>query len=211
MPDRKPETTTPGLLDEDGRPLDAHIAAALSALMPRFRREYRTITDDVIVTEIFEEAGRNMARHERREGPIDRLHEFAWVTLKHLALAHLRLASSRMARTALASSEGEAVLARMASRDGSPQQIEQRVLYRELLAQLPRDERQLCIWKALGVPSDRIARHRRVSITVVNTAYHRAIHKLRLAMATRGGNASVSRSARPTPAADPAKDQTDGE
>lgn len=185
MEERRKDPSIPGLLDEGGRPLDARIERALRALVPRFRREYRMIADEVLVIEMLEEAGRKIAGHERRVGTIEHIHEFAWVTLRNLAIAHLRLASSKMTRTALMSSEGQAALARAVSHEGSPEQIERRVLCHELLAQLTDEERQLCIWKAVGVPSREIARHVGLSVTAVNTAHHRAIKKLRLAVSTR--------------------------
>jgi RNA polymerase sigma factor (sigma-70 family) len=175
-----------GLVDERGNPLPVHIQDALRALRPRFRRTFRVIVDEAIVTTLFEFAGRRIASRERDSGErIERLHEFAWVTLRRLALDYLDLESTRAASTALS----DAVLMRVASSSGSAESIERGILFQELLAQLAPQERQLCLWKAAGRTSEEIAQYLGTSVAAVNTAYSRAIQKLRLVVtATRSSN-----------------------
>jgi RNA polymerase sigma factor (sigma-70 family) len=175
-----------GLVDERGQPLPTHIQEALRVLRPRFRRSFRVIVDEVTVTTLFELAGRRIAARERDTGQrIERLHEFAWVTLRRLALDYLDLESTRAASTALS----DAALVRVVSSNGSPESIERGILFQELLAQLAPQERQLCLWKAAGRTSEEIAQHLGTSVAAVNTAYSRAIQKLRLVVtATRSSN-----------------------
>ena len=45
-----------GLLDADGKPLDERLLKALNDLLPRFRRRFPAIQDEVEITEVFEEA-----------------------------------------------------------------------------------------------------------------------------------------------------------
>ena len=47
-----------GLLDVDGKPVEDRLSKVLNALLPRFRRRFPAIQDDVEVTEVFDEIGR---------------------------------------------------------------------------------------------------------------------------------------------------------
>ena len=48
------------LLDADGLPLDPRIAGVLRELLRRFRNRFLTLADEVLVSEIFEEAGQRI-------------------------------------------------------------------------------------------------------------------------------------------------------
>jgi hypothetical protein len=60
-----------GLLDADGKPLDERLLKALNGLLPRFRRRFPAIQDEVEITEVFEEAVRRIQKRERQAGPIE--------------------------------------------------------------------------------------------------------------------------------------------
>jgi hypothetical protein len=51
------------LLDADGRPLDPRIQEVLRGLIPRFRRRFLTLRDELLIVEIVEEAGRRIAEN----------------------------------------------------------------------------------------------------------------------------------------------------
>ena len=55
-----------GLLDAEGKPVEDRLSKVLNALLPRFRRRFPAIQDDVEVTEVFEEAARRITK---RLGP----------------------------------------------------------------------------------------------------------------------------------------------
>lgn len=66
-----------GLLDVDGKPVEDRLSKVLNALLPRFRRRFPAIQDDVEVTEVFEEAARRITKRERASGPIEKLGGYA--------------------------------------------------------------------------------------------------------------------------------------
>jgi hypothetical protein len=66
------------LVDDAGDPLSPHVADALVSLVPRFHREFPLIRDHSLLTDFLEEAGRRIVKRERRSGPIEHLHGYAW-------------------------------------------------------------------------------------------------------------------------------------
>src|SRR5690349_11239427 len=64
---------TISLLDTDGRPFHPRIERVLIQLMPRLRRAFPSFQDEVVLTEIMEEAGRRLRQREQ-QAPIERLH-----------------------------------------------------------------------------------------------------------------------------------------
>jgi RNA polymerase sigma factor (sigma-70 family) len=172
----------PQLVDENGQPFEAHIEQALSKLSPRFARQYPSIHDDVTRTELLEEAGRRIALRERRHGPLERLHGYAWVTLRSVATSWLRRGSSRLAGRTLPPEEGEATLLRLPSQVDSAILLERRILLREALSKLSEDERMVCVWKKAGFSSREIAAERGGTAAAVDTVFSRAKHKIRVAL-----------------------------
>src|SRR3954464_4167623 len=67
-----------GLLDPQGKPVEDRVSKILNALLPRFRRRFPIIQDDVEITEAFEEAARRIAKREQASGPIEKLGGYAW-------------------------------------------------------------------------------------------------------------------------------------
>ena len=94
-------------------------------------------------------------------------------------MSQMRLSSTRMAKATLGSEQSQAALSSVAAPEGSPQQIESDVLFREVLAQLTRDEQLVCIWKKAGFSTKEIASYRGSSVTAIDTLFHRAKQKIR--------------------------------
>ena len=76
-------------LDPHGRPFSDYIQRVLNQLLPRLRRKFPVIRDEVILTEILEEAGQQIKSREQ-EGAIEHLYGFAWVTARNVAISKLR-------------------------------------------------------------------------------------------------------------------------
>lgn len=171
-----------GLLDKSGKPLSTHIERVLSRLLPRLRREFPAIQDEVTQIEIVEEAGRRVARRETQAGHIERINGYAWVTLRSVATSRMRLGSSRLSQRTLGSEASESVLSIVRAQSGTAEQIEQDILLREILELLSPDEQRVCIWKQAGFSSQEIARHRGSSVTAVDTLFSRAKQKIRNAL-----------------------------
>lgn len=172
---------TIGLLDTDGHPFHPRIERVLIQLFPRLRREFPALQDEVGLTEIMEEAGRRIRRREGR-GPIERLHGYAWVTVRSIATSRMRLGTNKIDQKALDSTAGTARLLATPALRGTAAQIEQTVLLKELLGTLSREERMICLWKKAGFSSQEIAFHQKRTVVAVDTIFSRAKHKIRKAL-----------------------------
>ena len=178
----------PRLLDEHGHPLDPRIEEALRGLVPKFRRRYPGVVDEQELTAILEKAGQRIAAREQQSGPIERLHAYAWVALKHVAVSWMRLGSNRITQLSVGSEAGATVLARVPTKSGTPEEIEQRIWLREAMEHLTEDEWRVCNLKMLGYSGDEIARRRGSSTDAVNMVFSRATKKLRELLKARGVN-----------------------
>ena len=85
-----------GLLDTDGKPVEDRLSKILNALLPRFRRRFPAIQDDVEVTEVFEEAARRITKRERASGPIEKLGGYAWKALESIGVSLQRRGSMQV-------------------------------------------------------------------------------------------------------------------
>lgn len=169
----------PGLLDGSGKPFDAHIDDVLSRLLPRLRREFPSLLDDVVLVEVLEEAGRRLAHREQRSGRIEKINGYAWVTIRSIATSRLRQGQARLLQRTVGSDAGDAALSHTAAMHGSPEQIEKGIILREVLALLTRDEQRICLWKLMGFSSQEIAKRRGTTVNAVDLLFFHAKEKIR--------------------------------
>lgn len=172
---------TLGLLDSNGKPLAELVQRALTTLLPKVRRQFPSLRDDLALTEVVEEAGRRIASREERGGPIEQLHAYTWVTLRSVATSHLRKPANRLIRDTVGSTAGEIHIASFEASYGSADDVERRILMREALDALSDDERMVCIWKTAGYSAQEIAVLQGRSVSAVDTLFSRAKQKLRQA------------------------------
>ena len=172
---------TIGLLDSDGQPFHPRIERVLIQLLPRLRREFPSLQDEVGLAEIMEEAGRRI-RHREERGAIERLHGYAWVTVRSIATSRMRLGSYKLHQKTLDSDAGNARLLATPTSRGTAAEVEQGVLLRELLQTLSREERMICLWKKAGFSSQEIALHQRRTVVAIDTIFSRAKQKIRKAL-----------------------------
>ena len=85
-----------GFLGADGKPLDDRLSKVLNALLPRFRRRFPALQDDVEVTEAFEEAARRITKREQASGPIEKLGGYAWKALESIGVSRQRRGSMQI-------------------------------------------------------------------------------------------------------------------
>jgi RNA polymerase sigma factor (sigma-70 family) len=168
-------------VDHDRVSPDDVVEQALSALRPRLRRAFPIFTDDALETGILERASRQIRRRQH-DDVIANLQAYAWVTLRHVALSWLRSGVGKMAQRTVSASKELTMPALMAV-DGTPDQIETRVLANELLARLTPRERHLCQWRAAGFTSREIAAMRGTSPGAIDTSLSRIRHRLRRELA----------------------------
>jgi len=167
------------LLDRAGTPFDPRISHVLLRLLPRLRRQFPQLIDEVTVTEVLERAGSRLVAKENQSGPIERLHGYAWVTLRSVAMSELRRGPARLSRRTLESEASHALLASARAESGTAEEIERGILLREVLGKLSREERLVCLWKRVGFSSQEIAKHQKRSVASVDTLFSRAKRKLR--------------------------------
>ena len=168
-----------GLLDGNGQPFCAHVEDVLGRLLPRLRREFPTLQDDVAQVEVLEEAGRRLVGREARSGSIEKINGYAWVTIRSIAMSRLRQGQGRLLQRSLETDASEAVLSHVAALEGSPEQVERRIVLREVLAMLTRDEQRVCLWKFMGFSSEEIARRRGSTVNAVNLVFFHAKERIR--------------------------------
>jgi DNA-directed RNA polymerase specialized sigma24 family protein len=205
------------LIDGNGEPVDTRIEGVLSRLLPRLRREFPALQDDVVLAEVLEEAARRIGSREERGGPIDRINGYAWVTIRSVATSRLRQGSARLHRQTLGSDASHLALSRVAASDASAEQIERQILLREVLAQLSSEEQLVCLWKSQGFSSREIAQRRRCTVNAVDLVFFHAKEKIRRTMGLRDpeltvtGRATEQPRGPSRPQADPSLEETDGE
>jgi len=168
-----------GLLDSNGQPFGAHVEDVLGRLLPRLRREFPALQDDVAQVEVLEEAGRRLVAREARSGSIEKINGYAWVTIRSIAMSRLRQGQGRLLQRTLETDASEAVLSHVAALEGSPEQVERRIVLREVLAMLTRDEQRVCLWKFMGFSSEEIARRRGSTVNAVNLVFFHAKQRIR--------------------------------
>src|SRR5215210_8303397 len=81
------------LLDAAGNPLSPRIQGVLRQIRPRLRARFPALDDDVLLTEVLEEAGQRIEMQERDSGEVKSLGAYAWKTVLNVALSRLRRSS----------------------------------------------------------------------------------------------------------------------
>jgi DNA-directed RNA polymerase specialized sigma24 family protein len=171
-------STKSPLLDHSGKPLPEEIQGILDHLRPRFLRKFAMIRDEVVQVEILEEAGQRVLRHQDEHGAIRNVHAFAWVTLRNVAISRLRQGPHLLEQPIAGSAQAEAALARIPATEGSPESMDQTVLWRQVLDQMTVTERKIAIWRRQGISSQRIANNLGMTVTAIDTTYSRLVKRL---------------------------------
>ena len=167
-----------GLLDVNGKPVEDRLSKVLNALLPRFRRRFPAIQDDVEVTEVFEEAARRITKRERASGPIERLGGYAWKALESIGVSTQRRGSMQIRFNSVEPRTGPEIVSRLRAWDGSVEEIERGILLRELEAHMTPEEAWIFQQKALGYSSEDIAKLRGSSVNSVDKVMSRLKHKI---------------------------------
>ena len=133
-----------GLLDVDGKPVEDRLSKVLNALLPRFRRRFPAIQDDVEVTEVFEEAARRITKRERASGPIERLGGYAWKALESIGVSTQRRGSMQIRFNSVEPRTGPEIVSRLRAWDGSVEEIERGILLRDQNSGRENESRSKC-------------------------------------------------------------------
>ena len=180
------------LVDEYGHLLSERLHAVLATLAPRLQRKFPALSDDCVVTEILEEAGRRLAAREQRKGPIEELHSYAWTVACRMAALRLRHDDWVLANAISASDHSPTGFDRVSAAFGTAEQIEAKILFDELYEHLTPEERHLVMARHGGLYLDEIARLQGTSILSVVTVWRRVKRKLH-GFATRTTQRSAHR------------------
>lgn len=167
-----------GLLDADGKPLEDRLSKVLNALLPRFRRRFPAIQDDVEVTEAFEEAARRITKRERASGPIEKLGGYAWKALESIGVSLQRRGSMQIRFNRVESRTRPDIVSQLRAWDGSVEEIERGVLLRQLEAHMTPEEARIFNMKAFGYSSEEIAKLRGSSVNSVDKVMSRLKQKI---------------------------------
>ena len=151
------------LLDRNGELLETEIQAVLTRMSARTVRQFPVLNDDIALVEVLEEAGRRIAAKQERAGPIANLYGYAWVTIRSVATSFMRRGAVRLVQKTIEPEAGEALLTAAPAPHSTPEQIEQRILLREVLSKLSGEERLICVWKHAGFSSREISERNRGS------------------------------------------------
>ena len=157
-----------GFLGADGKPLDERLSKVLNALLPRFRRRFPAIQDDVEVTEAFEEAARRITKRERASGPIEKLGGYAWKALESIGVSLQRRGSMQIRVNRVESRTGPDIVSQLRAWDGSVEEIERGILLRQLEEHMTPEEKWIFNLKAFGYSSEEIAKLRGSSVNSVD-------------------------------------------
>lgn len=174
-----------GLLDADGKPLDERLLKALGDLLPRFRRRFPAIQDEVDITEVFEEAVRRIQKRERQAGPIEKLRGYAWKALESIGVSFHRRSTMQVHVKRVESRTGPEIVSKLRALDGSAEQIERDILLREIESSLTPEEARIFHLKALGFSSEEIAKVRGSSVNSVDKVMSRLKQKFRALIAPK--------------------------
>jgi DNA-binding CsgD family transcriptional regulator len=167
-----------GLLDTDGKPLEDRLSKVLNALLPRFRRRFPAIQDDVEVTEAFEEAARRITKRERASGPIEKLGGYAWKALESIGVSLQRRGSMQIRFNRVESRTGLDIVSQLRAWDGSVEEMERGILLRQLEAHMTPEEARIFNLKAFGYTSEEIAKLRGSSVNSVDKVMSRLKQKI---------------------------------
>ena len=167
-----------GFLDADGKPLDDRLSKVLNALLPRFRRRFPAIQDDVEVTQVFEEAARRITKRERASGPIEKLGGYAWKALESIGVSLQRRGSMQIRFNRVESRTGSDIVSQLRAWDGSVEEMERGILLRQLEAHMTPEEKWIFNLKAFGYSSEEIAKLRGSSVNSVDKVMSRLKQKI---------------------------------
>ena len=134
------------LIDEDGRPLGDHIVNAIACLEGKIMRQYGQVCDPAVLSNKIEAAGKNTARYERKNGPLNDVKSFIWKSVSNLVISELRGKPKEHA-------VDSATLERWAGPDryAGPDQIHNYVLAREAFEAMPKRDQQIYWLSCQGV------------------------------------------------------------
>ena len=166
------------LLDEYGQPLSARLQHVLLPLAARVQRHFPALNDDCTLTEVLEESGRRIAAREERRGMLDNPHAYAWVVVRRMAALRLRHDEWAVASHTLPNTESEIALRGMPAGFATSEQIYNRLLCQELLAQLNPIEQHIAKGKNAGQSDDEIARGCGTSRRTIVNAWRRLKRKI---------------------------------
>jgi DNA-directed RNA polymerase specialized sigma24 family protein len=129
-----------------------------------------------LFVEIMEHAGQKLLNREDRDGRIDQMYGFAWVTVYRVAISQLRRTPYLLEQPTTDSAER--ALSRLTSEHSSPASIESGVLASQVLDRLSHREQMIAIWKRSGFSSREIAEKLEMSVPAVDTAFCRVRQKV---------------------------------
>ncbi|MEP7309343.1 MAG: hypothetical protein ABJA98_27890 [Acidobacteriota bacterium] len=166
------------LVNEYGQPFSARLNDALTDLAPRLRAAFPILNDPYALTEILEEAARNIMAREAGEGAVDDLRAYAWTTATHTVVRRLKRGEWAVQRASLSVDDSASALASMLSAAPTLDQIEAEILAREIADQLSPDDQHLLRCRRAGLSLAEIAQQQRRSRVAVESSWRRVKRRM---------------------------------
>jgi DNA-directed RNA polymerase specialized sigma24 family protein len=166
------------LVDEFGQPFSTRLHEALIRLVPRLKHRFPTLKDEYALTEVLEEAARNIVAREERGGPLKELDPYAWVAVKNTAARRLQRGGWAVVGATLTAEQSSPVLASLPSGIATADQMEAEIYAQQVNALMSPAERRLCEEKVAGLSTDEIALRHGISSVAVRTRWHRLKRKV---------------------------------
>jgi DNA-directed RNA polymerase specialized sigma24 family protein len=148
--------------------------------MPRFKRNFPFIRDEVEIVQSAEAAGRRVKKRELLVGPLAKLHGYTWTALDSVGRSLQRTGSMQLRIRRKESSTGSDVVSRLRSWHDTVEDAERAIQMRECLERLTSEEAFVWERKSRGFSSQDIARFRGCSVNAVDKMFSRIRQKLRL-------------------------------
>jgi RNA polymerase sigma factor (sigma-70 family) len=159
-------------VDKSGQPLDSQMHATLHVVAPQLRRDFPSLIDPCVETEVLETAGQLVAEQVRRQGPLERLHAYTLKVARRLAWKRLR--RTETVRIA----DDPSLLEGLRAVHGTAEQTEAAIIQREWFSSLSADEQAVYRMRRAGYTIKEIADRQGTTVGAVNTVWRRAKRRL---------------------------------
>jgi RNA polymerase sigma factor (sigma-70 family) len=159
-------------VDTTGQPLDPQMHATLHSVAPQLRRDFPTLVDPCVETEVLETTGQLVADRLRRLGPLERLHAYTLTVARRLAWKRLRRTD------AVQTTADPSVLERLPAVHGTAEQTEAAIIEREWFQSLSADEQTVYRMRGAGYTIKEIAERQRTTVGAVTTVWRRVKRRL---------------------------------
>ena len=159
-------------VDKTGQPLDPQMHQILDAVALQLRRDFPTLVDPCVETEILETAGQLVTEQVRRQGAVVRLHAYTLKVARRLTWKRLRRAN------ALQTTSDPRVLEGLPATHDTARQTEAAIVEARWFRSLPAAEQPVYRMRGAGFTIKDIARRQGTTVDEINAIWRRLKRRL---------------------------------